>query len=290
MSEQQPTHDALVATAIQPPLALAIRDRVIPALFERHGAPLPETAALVEALLVGGSGQDQVDQARACGAGFDTLMLCLLTPAARALDDYWISDRGSFATVTLATWRLRTLMRRVADDLAPVPVLAPRAILISTLPGEQHDFGAAMVAEFFGRDGWRAQHARPASVADLVEDIRGGAPDVLGLSIGRVEALPELRQTIAAVRLALRRKAPAILVGGAALLTDATIAARSGADGFSLCAATALREAARLFEQRTTAFPAQPPRKERFVGLPNPRGSVSGPGSADHRATSRGRG
>ena len=292
MLKQQITPDATVIERLQPPLEQAIRNRVIPQLLELHGAqgPLPETEALIDSLLVGGDGQAQADAARSRGVSFDTVMLSLLAPAARSLNDLWLQDRCSFATVTLAMWRLRTLMRRLGDEAKVAPIADPtRSILVSTLPGEQHDFGAAMVSEFFARDGWIAQHARPATMAALVAEVRDSAPALLGLSIGRTDALPHLRATIAAIRRAMRRQAPAIMVGGAALLVDPTIATRCGADGFSLCARSALVEAARLVDERAYAFP-NPPRKDRFVGLPNPRGGVSEPGPADHRATDRGRG
>ena len=292
MLQQQISPDVTVKDARQPTLDRAIRNRVIPALLARHALvqPLAEVEALVEALLAGGSGQPQAQQARARGDGFDTIMLGLLTPAARALNTYWAEDRGSFATVTLAVWRLRSLMRDLAEEMPARPAASPalRGILISTLPGEQHDFGVAMVAEFFSRGGWAAQPARPATVAALVSELRCAAPEVLGLSIARTDALPLLRSTIAAIRLAMRRQAPAIMIGGAALLVEPEIVARSGADGFSLCASTAQAEAGRLLEARATAFPRVTPRKDRIVGLPNPSRGVSGFGPADHRAAARG--
>jgi len=294
MLQAQTSSDVTEADANQLPLVTAIRRHVIPALLARHAAVVPETEihGLVEALLVGGDGRAQVAPAQARGEAFDVIMLGLLAPAARALEEFWSQDRGSFATVTLAVWRLRSLMRDMAAEMpAPVkPAAAMRGILISTLPGEQHDFGAAMVAEFFGRGGWAAQHARPATADALLSELRCNAPELLGLSIARTDALPLLRATIAAIRRGMRRDSPAIMIGGAALLIDPSIVVRSGADGFSLCASTALGEADRLLAERASAFPRISPRKDRFVGLPNPPRGVSGTGPADHRATARGRG
>ncbi len=297
MYGQQVTPDVAAQTQSQPALEQAIRRDVIPQLLERHAAhgPLPETEALIESLLIGGNGHALAERAMARGTSFDTLMLNMLAPAARRLNDLWLNDQVSFATVTLAMWRLRSLMRALGEATTKPPLTNPmHSILVSTLPSEQHDFGAAMVAEFFSQDGWAAQHARPTTMAELVDHIRATGPSLLGLSIGRTEALPHLRQTIAAIRRALRRRAPAIMVGGAALAIDPTIGTRCGADGYSLCARTALTEAARLVDERAYAFP-NPPRPstlrgDQFVGLPNPRDGVSGPGTADHRATHRGRG
>jgi methanogenic corrinoid protein MtbC1 len=298
MLKQQVTPVAPEAELIQPPLVQMVRQRVIPQLLELHGGqgPLPETEALIDALLVGGSGMEQAGAAMARGVAYDTIMLSLLAPAARALNELWEQDRCSFATVTLAMWRLRSLMRRLGEEVpAQVTSIRPeRSVLISTLPGDQHDFGAAMVSEFFARDGWQAHHARPTTIADLVAEVRASKPALLGLSIGQTESLPLLRQTVAAIRRAMRRNSPAILIGGAALTIDPELAIRSGADGCSLDARSALSVAAQLVDDRANAFPSarngQPPRKDRFVGLPNPRGGVSGPGPADHRATARGRG
>lgn len=180
MLKQQTPPDACATDPIQPPLVWTIQQRVIPQLLELHGAqaPLPEMAALIDALLVGGSGMEQASAALARGASYDAIMLNLLAPAARALNTMWEQDRCSFATVTLAMWRMRSLMRRLGEEV-PAPLAHPsaaRSIMISTLPGSQHDFGAAMVSEFFARDGWTAQHARPASIDDLVAEVRAMAP------------------------------------------------------------------------------------------------------------------
>lgn len=309
MLHQQVTPDASMPELTQPLLVQTVRERVIPQLLKLHAAaeqedaPLPETLALAEALVAGGQGEAQLAAVAARGVPHEVILLNLLAPAARALNEMWQQDRCSFATVTLAMWRLRSLLRGLSEEsAAPVMVTRPeRSILVSTLPGEQHDFGAAMVADFFRGDGWLASHIRPASSAVLVDELRVTRPALLGLSIGRVEALPQLRQAIAAVRRAMRRQAPAIIVGGAALSHDPTLADRTGADGWALDARAALVEARRLVEARNSAFPdasashaagrAGPAtRKDRFVGLPNPRRGVSGPGTADHRATSRGRG
>jgi methanogenic corrinoid protein MtbC1 len=298
MLKQQNTPIAPEAELTQPPLVQMVRQRVIPQLLQLHGnqAALPETDALIDALLVGGSGMEQVGAAVTRGIGYEAIMLSLLAPAARALNLLWEQDRCSFATVTLAMWRMRSLMRRLSEE-HPAPLTSDnpeRSVLISTLPGDQHDFGAAMVCEFFSRDGWLSQHIRPATIAELVGEVRATKPALLGLSIGQTEGLPLLRKTIAAIRRAMRRDAPAIMVGGAALSIDPELSARSGADGCSLDARTALSLAARLVDERANRFPStrmgQPSRKDKFVGLPNSRGGVFGPGPADHRAIGRSRG
>ena len=298
MLKQQSNPISPEADLNQPELLQIVRLRVIPQLLQLHGsqAALPETDALIDALLVGGSGMEQAGAAMDRGIGYDTIMLNLLAPAARALNDFWEQDRCSFATVTLAMWRLRSLMRRLSED-HPAPLTSDhpeRIVLISTLPGEQHDFGAAMVSEFFRRDGWVSQHIRPATIDELVEEVDAARPALLGLSIGQTESLPLLRKSIAAVRRVMRRSAPAIMVGGAALSIDPELSNRSGADGCSLDARTALSLAARLVNERANRFPStrmgQPSRKDRFVGLPNSPGGVFEPGPADHRAIGRGRG
>jgi methanogenic corrinoid protein MtbC1 len=298
MLKQQSTPIVTEAELTQPPLLQMLRLRVIPQLVELYGgqASLPETDALIDALLVGGSGMEQASAAMTRGIGYDTIMLSLLAPAARALNELWEQDRCSFATVTLAMWRLRSLMRRLSEE-QPAPLTSDhseRIVLISTLPGDQHDFGAAMVSEFFSRDGWLSQHIRPLTIEELVKEVRAAAPALLGLSIGQTEALPLLRKTIAAIRRAMRSNAPAIMVGGAALIIDPELSARSGADGCSVDARTALSLAARLVAERANRFPStrigQSSRKDKFVGLPNSRGGVFEPGPADHRAIGRGRG
>jgi methanogenic corrinoid protein MtbC1 len=298
MLKQQSTPIAPEAELNQPSLEQMVRSRVIPQLLQLHesDAVLPETDGLIDVLLVGGSGMEQASAAMQRGIGYETIMLSLLAPAARALNALWEQDRCSFATVTLAMWRLRSLMRRLSEDQPdPLTTTPPeRIVLISTLPGEQHDFGAAMVSEFFRRDGWLSQHIRPTSIDDLVGEVDAARPALLGLSIGHTEGLGLLRKSIAAIRRTMRRHAPAIMVGGAALSIDPELSARSGADGCSLDARTALSLAARLVDERANRFPSsrigQISRKDKFVGLPNSPGGVFEPGPADHRAFGRGRG
>lgn len=128
MLKQQPPADARETDPIQPPLVWTIQQRVIPQLLELHGtqAPLPEMAALIEALLIGDSGMEQAGAAIARGASYDAVMLNLLAPAARALNAMWEQDRCSFATVTLAMWRMRSLMRRLGEEV-PAPLARPSA-------------------------------------------------------------------------------------------------------------------------------------------------------------------
>lgn len=298
MLKQQSTPIAPEAELTQPSLVQMVRQCVIPQLLQLHEgqAALPETDALIDGLLVGGSGMEQARAAMGRGIDYETIMLSLLAPAARALNVLWEQDRCSFATVTLAMWRLRSLMRRLSED-NPGPLTSgnpERIVLISTLPGEQHDFGAAMVSEFFSRDGWLSQHIRPATIKELVAEVDAARPALLGLSIGHTDGLPLLRKTIAAIRRAMRRNAPAIMVGGAALIVAPELFVQSGADGCSLDARTALSLAARLVDERANRFPStpmgQPSRKDKFVGLPNSRGGVFEPGPADHRAIGRRRG
>ncbi len=258
------------------PLTQLIRHQVVPALVGLYApaVPLPEASELARELAHGGHGEALLRRLIANGVGFETLMLRVITPAAQELGQMWADDTCSFATVTLGTWRLRMLAQRVSE-LLPMLLAQPdpqRSILVSALPGEQHDFGVAIVAEFLARDGWLVTRAVPRDIEDLRGELRVRRPTLVGLSIARPDAAPLLAETIAQIR--RLNPSPRILVGGPAIAADPQLARRAGADAAATCARSALDIAQGLLPART----ATSPRKDHRVGSTTPGSGVPGIG------------
>ncbi len=273
------------------PLTALVRQRVVPALMDLHAAagPLPEAFDLARLLAEGGSGDALVQRLVEAGLPFEAIMLRVLAPAARGLGAMWEADTASFAAVTLGLWKLRRVVLRLSD-LMPGPVLPPdpqRSILVATIPGEQHDFGIAMLGEFLARDGWHVSRSVPRDTEELIGDLRAVQPAIIGLSVARTAAEPELVALIGAIRHRLGGR-PRILIGGPALLAQPGMLRRCGADAAATCARGALEAAAALLGE-TTQEPRNVQRKDRRDGITDTGRGVPGARSGRNGASRHGR-
>lgn len=267
------------------PLAQVIRQRVVPALIDLHGAagPLPEAVELAQELARGGQGEALIQRLVAVGLPFEALMLRVIAPAAWHLGEMWENDTCSFAAVTLGLWRLRTLSARVGEML-PGLLVAPdpqRSILLATLPGERHDFGVSIVAEFLIRDGWMVSRSVPRDAHELLSELRALRPALVGFSVSRESSEGALTALIAQIR--RLHPAPRVLVGGPALAQDPMLAQRCGADAAATCARSALDAAQSLLAAPGIARHIHPQRKDHSVGNAETGGRVSGIGPGRDR-------
>ncbi len=166
------------------------------------------------------------------GASFSQLQLGLLAPAAKRLDGMWRDDEVTFVDVTVATGSLQQSMRFVALDLAVAGqgIPLPYSILIAPAPGDQHGFGAAMVAEFFRRDGWNVHYEPNPTRQTLVQRVTEGWSDVLGLSVITRPDAEALRETIAQARASSANPDLLVIAGGEAMASDPLLVTAIGAD------------------------------------------------------------
>ena len=94
-----------------------------------------------------------VEGLRTSGVPLETLYLDLLAPTARHLGDLWTNDTLHFGDVTIGLCHLQ----QVLHDFSPAFLNEAstrddgRQVLLMSVPGGQHTFGVAMVAEFFRR-------------------------------------------------------------------------------------------------------------------------------------------
>ena len=89
------------------------------------------------------------------GVSVASVYLELLAPVARRLGEMWVNDECGFTDVTIGLCRLHQVLRDLGPsfrDTRRGAVQGRRALLLPA-PGEQHMFGAVMVAEFFRRTG-----------------------------------------------------------------------------------------------------------------------------------------
>jgi len=188
---------------------------------------------------------------RADGHDLPALYLGLLTPAARAIGRLWDTDDCSFPEVTLALFRLQSLMHGLNDEFCAHPVRREpqHRILLAPVPGSHHTFGFYMLSQFFRRDGWSVCSAIESDPGALVAAAGADWYDVVALSISCSGELEPLRALVHDVRRASLNPRVGIMVGGP-LGLDAEVRTALGAEAYSGDAPEALRAAHRLVQER----------------------------------------
>lgn len=245
-------------------LRLMIDRHVLPRLGGLHPRSLlrdhfsdgltPEITRLADLALAGAdeAAMALVARLHGEGAGFSRLQLGLIAPAARQLDIVWANDRATFVEVTAAASLLKRLMHFVALDLAPRPCRErrQRTALIAPAPGDGHNLGASLAAEYFRRDGW-AVHLEPLLDAETARyHVAREWCDLAALSLTRSEGAAPLAQAIADMRRSSLNPRLVIVVGGDAILRRPSIVAGLGADAALAPLASAPLRAFRLVEAR----------------------------------------
>ena len=156
-------------------------------------------------------------------------------------------DTLDFARVTVAMTRLQKLLNDLAirvDDTATgvAPARSTGAILVTAPLGEQHVFGANMVAELFRREGWEVVHTQPEMALDSVSNLHF---DIIGLSGLSVDCARGAAGFVQSLRNQSMNRKVRILFGGAAF--DPSVSSLADlADGYAADGASALKTAEKL--------------------------------------------
>ena len=251
-------------------LARTLDRDVLPRLVLAHRArmaldqPAVIAAREIEQLAQCAMARDMADtlafleRLRADGMALDAIYLDLLAPAARLLGTLWEDDLVDFGLVTIATDRLRQAMRSFglahpARAAGPHPDAARRrqdthrALLVPG-PGDQHSFGLAMVAEFFGRAGWHVWSGVPDSTERMLQMLRHDWYAVVGFSVGSVVRLDALAEAIRKVRRLSRNRGIGVMVGGPVFNERPELVAMIGADATATDGRQAVLQAHRLLD------------------------------------------
>jgi methanogenic corrinoid protein MtbC1 len=275
--ERQPAHAAphLVSVNSEQDLQLrrVVELEIIPRLMLMHGAHPPSAGpvaiklelttehvdTLAHLVVEGEAGvaSSYVQALIDAGASSEQIYLELLAPCARLLGQMWEEDSYDFSQVTIGLWRLQQVLyeqsRRFAAAAACAEGPCHRALL-AAVPGSQHTFGVSMVAEFFVRAGWDVQCEPQASWRDLQKVAQSQWIDMIGLSIGTVESLPEVASAILTTRRVSMNPRVFVLVGGPMAAARADLSECCGADAMASEATAAVDMANRwVGEQRKQA-------------------------------------
>jgi methanogenic corrinoid protein MtbC1 len=191
---------------------------------------------------------EEVDRYIADGVSVEAIYIDLLAPTARRLGEMWETDECDFIDVTMGLWRLQEVMREIAARTPGVAAAigAPRSVLVATMPGDQHTFGAQMLDEVFARAGWRSELLSQPQRRELLDRISHQPFDVLTLTISRDCPSSAIASLIKALRGVSANPDLAILIGGRSVNNNPALVADVGADGTGETARSALEMAEKL--------------------------------------------
>ena len=251
-------------------LLSVIESQIIPRLLDAH--PSAQTLKLdtEPTAHVDVTQQDVHDFAHACldtnsqavftqlallqdkGVGSKAIFLEIITPAARYLGDMWSQDQMDFTLVAQGLLRMHHAMRQLGYETQDGPQTGGevRRIMLASAPGSQHILGLAMVSEFFRAEHWQVVVEISTSEDVLMHAVAHEWFDVIGLSVGLVEQLPELPFLIDRLKKASRNPHAFVILGGPALLHPEIESAKLGADAVSTNAAEAVNLAGDLIKNR----------------------------------------
>ncbi len=213
-----------------------------------------EVADFVDVLLVHDSAAavNFVDLIRTRHVPLETVYLDLLTPAARRLGELWVADRCHFTDVTIALGQLQRMLRELSYAFCGKGLaleFGRRALLLSS-PGEQHTFGALMVAEFLRRAGWDVSSEPGAMRKDVLDLVRREQFSVVGLSASCERHIEPLASTIRALRNESLNHSVGIMVGGQIFIEHPELVSYVGADATAADSREAVDQAENLLALR----------------------------------------
>ncbi|MEZ5459404.1 MAG: cobalamin B12-binding domain-containing protein [Steroidobacteraceae bacterium] len=202
-------------------------------------APSPEHVAELSRLVIAPSVEPAlafIEGQRERGMPLERIYVELLVPTARLLVEMWNADYCSFTDVTIGLWRLQQLVHKLSPAFLneAEPRQDGRRLLLVPEPGEQHTFGLIMIAEFFRRAGWDVWDQPLNSRSELLDVVRREHFSIVGLSVGSVERLAALTETIRLLRRQSRNAQVRVMVGGAPFLDEPGRVFDVGADSTAI--------------------------------------------------------
>ena len=144
--------------------------------------------------------------------------LDLMQRAMYEVGTLWEQNLVSIATEHLATATTEFLLAQIYPQIFAQPHKDRRAI-ITCVPGEYHQIGPRIVADFFEMHGWHGfTLGANTPTAALISMIRERDPDVVGLSLSRLINRPQLEGMLKAIS----REFPdlTLFLGGRAFSAD----------------------------------------------------------------------
>ena len=152
---------------------------------------------------------------------------------ARKLGDQWCIDELSFASVTIGSARLQSMLRSLGPDWSGETTgqTATASILLVVPQEVYHTLGALVLGGQLRRKGLSVKLVLGGKPQDVANHVECAHYDCVFLSSSRGETLESLRRLVEAVKTA-NQTPPPIVIGGTILEVEPieTITALTGAD------------------------------------------------------------
>jgi MerR family transcriptional regulator, light-induced transcriptional regulator len=211
--------------------------------------PWPESDAFREAAIKGrhrDAGAALAAAMARSGKNLAEATIHVVQPAMYAVGSLWQQNRVSVAQEHLATALCVTVLAQQMAHASILPANGLRA-LFACAAGNQHAVGLRMVANAFELDGWDSYFlGESLPTAAIVAQVREIKPHLLGLSASLPQHLRGLRETIAALRAALGKDCPKIMIGGIVFNQFPFLSRPCHADLLATDACSAVADARRL--------------------------------------------
>jgi MerR family transcriptional regulator, light-induced transcriptional regulator len=192
-----------------------------------------------------------VDRHLERGMQVETILVELISPAARALGTQWDNDSIDFIAVTMGLWRLQEVVYELAAR-SPGAVRnmgGDRRALFCVTPGDTHSLGTTIVDECFRRSGWSTLCLPSTSESELVSLVRERWFEIIGLTISCDQHIETLTRLISVLRAASRNPQAGIMVGGPLFVQFPDLVHKVGADATAKDAHIAVERAEQLIAQ-----------------------------------------
>jgi MerR family transcriptional regulator, light-induced transcriptional regulator len=187
-----------------------------------------------------------VQDAVNAGVSIKEIWLRVFQDAQYELGRLWQSNQISVAQEHYCTAATQIIMSRFYGQIFSA-ARRGRALMTACPPGEIHELGMRMVADFFEMDGWDTHHlGANTPSASLVDFVAQRRPDLVGLSATMTFHLEAVAAIVRALRANQETRGVRVLVGGHAFNREPDLWRDIGADGYARDAEGALEAADRL--------------------------------------------
>ena len=193
-----------------------------------------------------------LDAARA-GVPIQELYLHVLQVSQREIGRRWHLNQLNVAQEHYMTAVTQITMAQLYPYLfAAAPTVKHGTVVVACVPGEPHELGARMLADFFEMDGWNSYFlGANTPTAGVIEMMRRTRATLLCLSVTTALNIGQLSDAIALLRIHSDMKDTRVLVGGYLFNRVPDLWQLVGADAFAPDAEAGLRIARALVAKDT---------------------------------------
>lgn len=187
--------------------------RLLNAAMSRSGETLPDAAQSIIAQ----------------GVPAEVLIDDIVPRAARMMGEEWVRDISGFASVTVGSMGLQSLVRELSASWTADDADLTRSTVLLWMPeSAQHTLGATVVSTQLRRMGHSVQFAPGRGLRELTDALTSDRYDAVVVSASFSETADDVRAVVKTVK--AQTPTLPVVVGGTVLKHNADLAAQTGAD------------------------------------------------------------